>query len=59
MRKAPENTKRGAAKVQTVMHEWGKGELRSGSKTGPVVKSQDQAPGISRHSSLLSMVWKV
>lgn len=51
MKKAPENTKRGAAKVQTVMHEWGKGELRSGSKSGPVVKSQDQAVAIALSSA--------
>ena len=29
-----------------VMHKWGKGELRSGSKHGPVVKSQKQAEAI-------------
>ncbi len=28
------------------MHEWGKGELHSGSKKGPVVKSQKQALAI-------------
>lgn len=47
MAKAPENTKRGKAKVATVMHEWGQGKLRSGSKQGPVVKGQKQAVAIA------------
>jgi hypothetical protein len=34
-------------KVAKVMHEWGKGELHSGSKKGPVVKSQKQAVAIA------------
>jgi hypothetical protein len=38
---------KGKAKVGTVMHEWGKGELHSGSKKGPVVKSQPQAVAIA------------
>lgn len=29
-----------------VMHKWGKGELHSGSKKGPKVKSRDQAIAI-------------
>jgi hypothetical protein len=29
------------------MHEWGKGSLHSGSKKGPVVKSQKQAVAIA------------
>jgi hypothetical protein len=29
-----------------VMHKWGKGELRSGSPSGPKVKSQKQAVAI-------------
>ena len=29
-----------------VMHKWGKGDLHSGSKHGPVVKSQKQAEAI-------------
>jgi len=37
---------KGAAKVGTVMHEWGVGKLHSGSKKGPVVKSQKQAVAI-------------
>lgn len=36
-----------AAKVGKVMHEYGKGELHSGSKKGPVVKSQKQAVAIA------------
>jgi hypothetical protein len=35
------------AKVGKVMHEWGKGELHSGSKKGPEVKSQKQAVAIA------------
>ena len=38
---------KGKAKVATVMHEWGKGDLHSGSKRGPVVKAQDQAVAIA------------
>jgi hypothetical protein len=30
-----------------VMHEWGKGELHSGSKSGPVVHDQKQALAIA------------
>lgn len=30
-----------------VMHEWGQGELHSGSKSGPVVKNQKQAEAIA------------
>ena len=37
----------GKAKVKTVMHEWGKGTLHSGSKRGPVVTSQKQAVAIA------------
>ena len=36
-----------AKKVNKVMHEFGKGELHSGSKKGPVVKSQRQALAIA------------
>lgn len=38
---------KGKAKVATVMHEWGKGGLRSGSAKGPRVKSQKQAVAIA------------
>lgn len=30
-----------------VMHEWGKGQLHSGSKKGPVVRNQKQAVAIA------------
>jgi Family of unknown function (DUF6496) len=40
-------SRRGKAKVKKVMHEWGAGKLRSGSKKGPVVKSQRQAVAIA------------
>lgn len=35
------------AKVEKVMHEFGKGELHSGSKSGPVVKNPKQAIAIA------------
>jgi hypothetical protein len=35
------------AKVEKVMHEFGQGELHSGSKTGPVVKNPKQAIAIA------------
>jgi hypothetical protein len=38
---------RGAKKVAKVMHEWKAGTLHSGSKRGPVVKSQKQAVAIA------------
>jgi hypothetical protein len=38
---------KGKAKVAAVFKEWGKGDLRSGSKSGPVVKSQRQATAIA------------
>ena len=34
-------------KVKKVMHEWGEGKLHSGSKKGPIVKSQKQAVAIA------------
>ena len=34
-------------KVAKVMHEWGQGKLRSGSKRGPPVTSQKQAVAIA------------
>lgn len=34
-------------KVAKVMHEWKAGDLHSGSKKGPVVKSQKQAVAIA------------
>ena len=46
MKKAVKSEK-GKKKVAKVMKEWGKGELHSGSKKGPVVKSQKQAIAIA------------
>ena len=37
---------KGKRKMATVMHEWGQGDLHSGSKKGPIVKSQKQAVAI-------------
>jgi hypothetical protein len=34
-------------KIKTVMHEWKKGDLHSGSKKGPEVKDKDQAIAIA------------
>jgi len=34
-------------KVEKVMHEFGKGELHSGSKSGPIVTSQKQGVAIA------------
>jgi hypothetical protein len=34
-------------KIKTVMHEFGKGELHSGSQTGPKVTSRKQAEAIA------------
>jgi hypothetical protein len=38
---------KGHAKLEKVFHEYGKGELHSGSKKGPVVKDQRQAVAIA------------
>lgn len=38
---------KGAKKVAKVMHEWKRGALHSGSKTGPKVTSQKQAIAIA------------
>jgi hypothetical protein len=35
------------AKIAKTFHEWGQGKLHSGSKDGPVVKSQAQATAIA------------
>ena len=40
-------TKKQAAKIGKVMHEWKAGTLNTGSKTGPVVKSRKQAVAIA------------
>lgn len=39
------------AVVKTEMHKFGQGKLRSGSKSGPVVKSQKQAVAIALSES--------
>jgi len=44
-----------AKKVAKVMGEYGKGELHSGSKTGPVVKSQKQAVAIALSEAKMPM----
>lgn len=46
MRTKPKTKAGKAAKVGEVMHEFKKGSLRSGSKTGPKVKSRKQAIAI-------------
>ena len=38
---------KGRAKVAQTFKEWGKGQLHSGSKSGPVVKNQKQAAAIA------------
>ena len=40
-------TKKQAAKIGKVMHEYKAGTLNTGSKTGPVVKSRKQAIAIA------------
>lgn len=40
-------SKKAKAKIQKVMHEWKAGELHSGSKKWPEVKSQRQAVAIA------------
>lgn len=43
----PWRSRRGKAKIKKTMDEWKSGKLRSGSKKGPVVKSQKQAIAIA------------
>jgi hypothetical protein len=43
----PRKGTKAAKKISKTMHEWGKGSLHSGSKKGPVVKSQKQAVAIA------------
>jgi hypothetical protein len=38
---------KGKAKIKKVFKEYGKGDLHSGSKKGPIVSSQKQAIGIA------------
>lgn len=47
-------TKKEKAKVKKVMHEFKEGELHSGSKKGPQVKSRKQAVAIAMSESGLS-----
>jgi hypothetical protein len=54
MARTPRGKKAKAAKVAKVMHEWGKGELHSGSKSGPKVESQPQAVAIALSQAGLS-----
>ena len=44
-----------AKKVAKVMGEYGKGTLHSGSKSGPVVKSQKQAVAIAMSEAGMKM----
>ena len=46
-KRKPWKSKKGQSKIAKTMHEWGQGKLRSGSKHGPVVKSQKQAVAIA------------
>jgi hypothetical protein len=43
----PKKGTKAAKKISSTMHEWGQGKLHSGSKKGPVVKSQKQAVAIA------------
>lgn len=47
MKKISITTAKGQKKVAKVMHEFKAGELTSGSKTGPKVKSRRQAVAIA------------
>lgn len=44
-------TKKQAAKIGKVMHEYKAGTLNTGSKTGPIVKSRKQAIAIAMSQS--------
>jgi len=50
-RRIPTSKKAKQAKVQAVMHEYKHGQLHSGSKKGPIVKSRDQAVAIAMNQS--------
>lgn len=50
-RKKPVTKAGKAAKVDTVMGEYKRGTLHSGSKKGPIVKSRDQALAIAMSQS--------
>lgn len=45
---------KGKEKVKKVMHEFGKGELHSGSKKGPVVTNPSQAKAIAMSEAGMS-----
>jgi hypothetical protein len=45
---------KGKKGVAQEMHKWGQGKLHSGSKHGPVVKSQKQAVAIAMHEAGMS-----
>lgn len=47
-------SKKQKSKVKKVMHEFKEGELHSGSKKGPMVKSRKQAIAISLNEAGLS-----
>jgi Family of unknown function (DUF6496) len=51
---AKKKSRRGNAKVRTVMHEYKTGNLRSGSKSGPKVTSRRQAVAIALSEAGLS-----
>jgi hypothetical protein len=51
VRKKPTTKAGKQAKVKTVMDEWKAGTLHSGSKKGPIVKSQKQAVAIALSQS--------
>lgn len=44
-------SRKGKAKIETVMHEFKEGELRSRTKKGPKVKSRKQALAIALNSA--------
>jgi len=50
-RRKPTSKRAQKAKVKTVMDEWKAGTLHSGSKKGPIVKSQRQAVAIALNQS--------
>ena len=49
--KTPRTKAEKTAAVKTVFDEWKRGKLHSGSKTGPIVKSQKQATAIALSES--------
>lgn len=51
MKRKPKSKPGKAAKAEKVMHEYKAGTLRSGSKTGPKVKSRRQAIAIAMSES--------